>query len=190
MRVSTFFLTTMAAVATHGYKIDPSLPDGIYYIPALNASEKGLNKLFGEPIRIGDIEYPQTISGKEFARDVVGEVPVPADTKVCYDATENGVDQSGAKRNLKDKCNSSTPVPRWHDMQSGIILSRFASSLAFVCNWSGNLQLCAPNEIDDSYSQIAAECNGDTQSGHICASSWKKCYGHSTVTGEICDNDV
>ncbi|KAI1091076.1 hypothetical protein F5B19DRAFT_493760 [Rostrohypoxylon terebratum] len=55
MRISTLFLSTVAMMAVNGYKIDPNLPDGTYFIPALNASEKSLNKLFGEPIRIGDI---------------------------------------------------------------------------------------------------------------------------------------
>ncbi|KAI0898907.1 hypothetical protein F4806DRAFT_317879 [Annulohypoxylon nitens] len=190
MRVSTFLLSTIVAVAVNGYKINPNLPDGTYFIPALNSSEKGLNKLFGEPIRIGDVAPPKATRSAKFRRDVIGQVPVPADSRVCYDATERQDDLSGAKTNFRDKCNSGDLIPGWSYPQSGIILTRYASSLAFACNWAGDSQQCAPNEIDDSYRQIAKECSGNVKSGHICASSWKKCYGHSTVRGEICDNDV
>ncbi|KAI0888218.1 uncharacterized protein GGS22DRAFT_155354 [Annulohypoxylon maeteangense] len=191
MRASAIILTAMTTVAINGYQVDPNLTDGVYFIPALNLTGSGkLTQHFGAPMRVGDISNPQTGSSSKVEFDVVGEVPVPADSHTCYDATENGVDHIGARDALKKTCNDGAWVPGWRAEQSGIILARYASSLAFVCNWSTNTQACAPNEIEDAYTQISNNCDGETKGGHICASSWKKCYGHSTVMGEICDNDV
>ncbi|KAI1452806.1 hypothetical protein F4805DRAFT_405807 [Annulohypoxylon moriforme] len=189
MRASAFFLTSMAVVAVKCYKIDPSLPDGAYFVPLLNSTaDGGLNKFYGKPIRIGDVIKPQTTGSDKVQFEVVGQVPVPADSHACYDSTEDSVDHNAARHTLEGACNDG-PIPGWYNY-SGVILARYASSLAFACNWSGNMQQCAPNEINDSYNQISNNCGGDMKGGHICASSWKKCYGHSTVMGEICDNDV
>ncbi|KAJ2989414.1 hypothetical protein NUW58_g3477 [Xylaria curta] len=186
MRFTPVLLAAVGAIIAGSYTIDPNLEDGIYFIPLLTNSSKFRRSepIYGEPIRIADAVYPKTLS----ERSVVGVVPVPADSNSCYQATESRSDLDGAKNSLSTVCGRGVKIRQWYEV-SGLLLARYASSLAFACSWGGK-QGCAPNEIDNAWSQITNNCDGDLKSGHICASSWKKCYGHSTVTSQICDNTV
>ncbi|KAI0904469.1 hypothetical protein F4823DRAFT_634265 [Ustulina deusta] len=176
MHFTSLLLTALAATVANSYRVDPSLEDGVYFIPLLTNSSKFLQSesLYAAPIRIGDAVLPNALP----KRSVVGKVPIPTDTRKCYQATESRVDHDGAYQILSKACDSGTKVPHQHMSIPGMLVARYASSLAFVCSW-GHSQGCAPNEIDDAWSQISKNCGGDLESGHISASRWKKCYGHT-----------
>ncbi|KAI1363192.1 hypothetical protein F5Y08DRAFT_354709 [Xylaria arbuscula] len=184
MHLLSFLLFTLTAAASvaNGYLIDPDLEDGAYYIPLLPNSTHAV-ATYGEPIHLGDAEF----SGNMSAQHVVGVVPVPADSGVCFNAIEHKDDLEGAKKILSDLCDSGKKIPAHGRRQAGIILGRYGSSVAWACSARFS-QGCAPNEIDDAWGQISKNCKGDTYSGEICISRWSKCYGHCASKGVICGN--
>ncbi|KAI0411425.1 hypothetical protein F5X98DRAFT_383785 [Xylaria grammica] len=189
MHFITLLLALVAAPAVNSYRIDPSLKDGAYFIPLLTNSTKfrASREIYGEPIPIGDVAPSTTVS----ERSVIGVVPVPATTHGCFHAIESRKDHDRAAEILSNWCDSGAKIPPLHtkytDVVPGIMIARYASSIAFACSWA-HKQGCAPNEIQDAWSQITNNCHGDLEGGEICAKHWKKCYGHSTVTSMICND--
>ncbi|KAI0143762.1 hypothetical protein GGR57DRAFT_518097 [Xylariaceae sp. FL1272] len=191
MYLWSFFVATISVTVASAYTIDPSLEDGVYFIPMkTNISARfqgfGTEPLYDEPIRIADVA-PRAAATELSNRDPLGVIPIPADSHACYNTTEIPWHYQEAHDLLSRACFEGAKIPAWNHV-SGVLLARFANSVAFACSW-GRRQGCAPNEIDNAWDQITSNC-GKIKGGHICASPWKKCYGHTTYTSSICNNDV
>ncbi|KAI0430892.1 hypothetical protein F5Y09DRAFT_341216 [Xylaria sp. FL1042] len=184
MRFISLLLITFGAIVVNSYKVDPNLEDGVYFIPLLTNTTllQSSEAAYGEPILITDTASPPTIS----KRGRIGKVPFPTDIRKCFKATENTVDRKAAHDMLSETCDKGTDIPKFHGIP-GILVARHASSLAFTCSYA-HKQGCAPNEIDDAWSQISKRCGGDDKGGEVCTNVWEKCYGHTTVTAWICHN--
>ncbi|KAI0517854.1 hypothetical protein F5B22DRAFT_654606 [Xylaria bambusicola] len=189
MHFTSSILSTLAvASVVNSYAVDPDLRDGLYYIPLTPGSTHEVAS-YGEPHRLDVYESLNSrgpLNGLS-ERHVIGKVPFPTDTHICYNSVELQPEYEGATKILNDWCDSGKTIPRHIRWNAGLILSRYGSSMAWVCSLGGR-QGCAPNEIENTWSQISDKCNGTLSGGEVCASGWKKCYGHSTVKGEICGN--
>ncbi|KAI0967291.1 hypothetical protein F4678DRAFT_465537 [Xylaria arbuscula] len=182
------------------YKINPSLPDGAYFIPlktqplSTESSKFHTNTapIYGEPILLDELRLnTNTTMDKIVERGQVGEVPIPVHDHLCVESTELRKEHDGAKKNLSDQCDKGRKINGWWGNYLGMILIRYGSSIAWTCNYSSDEQHCAPNEIDNAYEQIMTLCKAKsvyTSGGQVCAKKWKKCYGHSTFTSDICGN--
>ncbi|KAI1271578.1 hypothetical protein F5Y07DRAFT_340769 [Xylaria sp. FL0933] len=184
MRFLLLLFATLAAVAFGSYKVNPNMEDGVYFIPVLANSTllQRSEASYGEPILINDTVSPLAVS----KRGVIGKVPFPTDKNRCFRATESPVDRKRAHDMLSKTCDQGTQIPKFHTVP-GILLARYASSLAYACSY-GHSQGCAPNEIDDAWGQISKYCRGDDEGGQVCTEVWQKCYGHTTITTWICKN--
>ncbi|KAI1427712.1 hypothetical protein F5Y12DRAFT_711938 [Xylaria sp. FL1777] len=186
MHFPIFLLGIVSASIANSYLIDPNLEDGVYFIPLLTNSTKFriAETTYGEPILIDDAVVTHAVP----KRSVIGVVPVPTTAKLCYTKTENATELDGARDSLSKICDSGTKIRRYYS-KPGILLARQGCSIAWACSLGGK-QGCAPNEIEDAWSQIADNCGSSLVGGQIYASSWKKSYGHSAFTTYVCSNEV
>ncbi|KAK5625711.1 hypothetical protein RRF57_001427 [Xylaria bambusicola] len=186
--ISSILSTLAVASVVNGYTVDPNLKDGLYYISFIPNSTHEVAS-YGEPYRLSIVKpfnSPESLNILP-KRHVVGKVPFPTDSDICYDSVEIQPEYEAATKILSDWCDKGKKIPSHARWNAGLILSRYGSSLAWTCSLGGK-QGCAPNEIEDAWSQIADKCNGILAGGELCASKWKKCYGHSTVKGMVCGN--
>ena len=194
MHILSFLLAAVAATVTAiGYQIDPNQEDGVYFIPHLTKSAlfQRSEALYGHPIRMADLDFPPSPSNLSES-GVNGSVPLPTDSHKCFKATEEPWSFDGAKATLSKWCDEGQDIPNVQKFGqiAGLLLARYGSSIAYACNW-GNLQGCAINEIEDAWSHISDNCGGKHQGGQVCMMhKWKKCYGHSTIMGMICENGI
>ncbi|TGJ80883.1 hypothetical protein E0Z10_g7878 [Xylaria hypoxylon] len=183
----SLILAAITVTVANSYTIDPNLENGVHFIPLLTNSTEvpGSEAVYGESIRIGDIVFSATDYSE---RSVVGKVPVPSTSIDCYHGTESRWAHDGAFNSLKETCDSGVKIPRHGSVASGLLIARYGSSIAYACSW-GDRQGCAPNEIENVWSQIGGLC-GELSGGEACVRHWKKCYGYSTFRSVICSNEI